>query len=98
MQALFEELQSFFSCFQPVVRKILRCGSPVVFGLFLSAAVCRLLTGTLGNFDKMLRISSELFICGKEMLGAVGITALLLQMFYIAYAYDHGESLNSNKK
>lgn len=98
MQALFEELQSFFSCFQPTVRKILRCGMPIVLGLFSSAAVCRLLTGHIGNFDKMLRISSELFICGKEMLGAVGITALLLQMFYIAYAYDHGESLNSNKK
>ncbi len=98
MQALFQELQKFFSCFQPAVRKILHYGMPIVLGLFSSAAVCRFLTGYIGNFDKMLRLSSELFTCGKEMLGAVAISALILQMFYIAYAYDRGESLNGDKK
>lgn len=98
MQALFQDLQKFFKCFQPAVLKILRYGMPIVLGLFASAAVCRLLTGVIGNFDKMLRLSSELFVCGKEMLGAVAVSALLLQMFYIAYAYDHGEGLNRDGK
>lgn len=98
MQALFRDLQKFFRCFQPAVLKILRYGMPIVLGLFASSAVCRLLTGTLGHFDKMLRLSSELFVCGKEMLSAVAVCALLLQMFYIAYAYDHGENLNRDEK
>lgn len=98
MQVLFAKLREFFGCFQPVVRKILRYGMPIVCTLYAGAFFCRAAAGTIGDGDKVLRLSCELFVCGKEMLGAVVIPALLLQIFYIAYAYDRGESLIDGKK
>lgn len=89
MQALFPEIQKFLKSFSPVTRRILHYGLPVVLGLLLSALACRWLAGTVGEFDKMLRMSEELLLCGKEMLGAVGVGALVLQLFLTAYAYDH---------
>lgn len=89
MQALFPEIRKFLKSFSPVTRCILHYGMPVVLGMLLSSAACRLLAGTIGNFDKMLRVSEELFLCGKELLGAVGVGALVVQLFLSAYAYDH---------
>ena len=43
-------------------------------------------------YDKMLRLSSEFLLCGKEMFGAVVVSSLLLQLLCMAYAYDHGQS------
>lgn len=98
MQALFVKLREFFGCFQPTVRKILRYGMPLVVTLYAGAFFCRIAVGHLGDGDKVYHLCSELFVCGKEMLGAVVIPALLLQMFYIAYAYDRGESLSGDSK
>lgn len=92
MQALFPEIRRFLKSFSPVTVRILRWGMPLVLGMLLSGFVCRLLAGTVGEFDKMLRMSEELLLCGKEMLGAVGVGALVLQLFLTAYAYDHPQN------
>ncbi|MGN0571255.1 MAG: hypothetical protein ACI4K9_03650 [Candidatus Fimenecus sp.] len=90
MQALFTEFRIFLTDFCPAARKFFRFGVPTACGLFLSAFICRLLLGVLGNYDKMLRVSAELLLCGKELFSAVLFSVLLLQLLYMAYVWDYG--------
>lgn len=90
MQVLFVEFQSFLHDFCPAARKFFRFGMPTVLGLMLSGLVCRFFLGTIGQYDKMLRFSEELLLCGKEMLGTVLFSVLLLQLLYMAYVWDYG--------
>ena len=92
MQALIKEIHTFFRAFHPFCKRILKWGSPLVFSLFVAAGFCRLVAGQIGVYDKMLRLSSEFLLCGKEMFGAVVVSSLLLQLLCMAYAYDHGQS------
>lgn len=92
MQALFHEIHSFFKAFHPFCKRILKWGSPLVFSLFVAAGFCRLAAGQIGVYDKMLRLSSEFLLCGKEMFGSVVVFSLLLQLLCMAYTYDHGQS------
>lgn len=93
MQALFMDLRAFLRSFCPAARKFFRFGVPTVAGMFLAALCCRLLLGTFGNYDKMLRIYEELLLCGQELFGAVFVSGLVLQLLYMAYAFDSGEYL-----
>ncbi len=90
MQALFREIHAFFKAFHPFCKRILKMGCPLVFSLFFTAGFCRLAAGQIGVYDKMLRLASEFFLCGREMFGAVVVFSLLLQLLCMAYAYDHG--------
>ena len=92
MQALFHEIHSFFKAFHPFCKRILKWGSPLVFSLFVAAGFCRLAAGQIGVYDKMLRLSSEFLLCGRETFGAVVVSTLLLQLLCMAYTYDHGQS------
>lgn len=92
MQALFHEIHTFFRAFHPFCKRILKWGSPLVFSLFVAAGFCRLAAGQIGVYDKMLRLSSEFLLCGRETFGAVVVSSLLLQLLCMAYTYDHGQS------
>lgn len=92
MQALFHEIHSFFKAFHPFCKRILKWGSPLVFSLFVAAGFCRLAAGQIGVYDKMLRLSSEFLLCGRETFGAIVVSSLLLQFLCMAYTYDHGQS------
>lgn len=91
MQVLFIQLRDFLHAFCPAAKKFFRYGLPTACGIFCSGLVCRVLLGTLGNFDKMLRVSNELLLCGKEMLCAVLFSALVLQLLHMAYVYQYGD-------
>ena len=91
MQALFTEFRNFLTDFCPAARKFFRYGIPTACGLLLSSVVCRFFLGTIGQYDKMLRLSAELFICGKELFCAVLFSVLLLQLLHMAYVWDYGE-------
>lgn len=91
MQALFTEFRLFLRDFCPAARKFFRFGAPAVVGVYLSAFTCRLLLGTVGNYDKMLRLSEELLLCGKELFGAVFFSVLFLQLLHLASVWDYGE-------
>ncbi|MGN0520509.1 MAG: hypothetical protein ACI4LB_07175 [Candidatus Fimenecus sp.] len=91
MQALFTEFRIFLTDFCPAARKFFRFGMPTVCGLFLSAFVNRLLLGVVGNYDKMLRVTQELLLCGKELFGAVLFSVLILQLLHMAYVWDYGK-------
>lgn len=93
MQALFTQIRDFFRSFHPIVKKVFRYGAPITLGLYLSAGVCRMLSGTAGNADRLLHVSDELLLCGKECFGIVFIGGLLLQLFLQAYIQDFGEEL-----
>lgn len=63
-----------------------------MFSLFFAAGFCRLAAGQIGVYDKMLRLSSEFLLCGRETFGAIVVFSLLLQFLCMAYTYDHGQS------
>lgn len=91
MQALFTEFSAFLHDFCPAARKFFRYGVPTVIGVYLSAFICRFLLGTIGNYDKNLRLFSELMLCGKELFGAVFFSVLFLQLLHLAYIWDNGK-------
>lgn len=93
MQALFTQIRDFFRSFHPIVKKVFRYGAPITLGLYLSAGVCRMLSGLAGDADRLLRIGTELLACGKECFGIVFVGGLLLQLFLTAYVCDTGEDL-----
>jgi len=93
MQALFADLRAFLHSFCPAARLFFRFGTPTVAGLYLAALCCRLLLGVLGNYDKMQRIYEELLFCGQETFSAVFFSVLVLQLLYMANAFDNGDSL-----
>ncbi len=88
MQALFPEIRKFFCSFSPFSKAVLRAGMPFVLGFFAAALTGRLLLGHCGDYDKLARITAELFLCGKELLGAVGVGALVVQLLLSADGYD----------
>ncbi len=91
MQALFTQIFDFFKGFHPTVKRVFRYGIPTVFGIYAAAGICRALAGVAGDADRLLHVSEELLVCGKECFGIVFIGGLLLQLFLTAYSRDTGE-------
>lgn len=91
MQALFPEIQKFFKSFHPIIKKIVYWGVLLVCTLSSAGVACYLFAGLVGDFDKMLRLSAEFFLCAGDMLSAVGVGALFVQLLVFAYTHDYGE-------
>lgn len=93
MQVLFTQIRDFFKSVHPIVKQIFRYGMPTVLGIYAAAGICRMLVGIAGNGDKLLYVSEELCLCGKECFGIIALGGLLLQLFLAAYTYDTNEEL-----
>lgn len=62
----------------------IKYGGAVVFSLYASAAFCSVIMGKIGNFDTLLILKSELLICADEMLSAVFIPSIFLEILTLA--------------
>ncbi len=62
----------------------IKYGGAVVFSLYASAAFCSVIMGKIGNFDTLLILKSELLICAGEMLSAVFIPSIFLEILTLA--------------
>lgn len=68
-------------------RLSIKYGGAVVLSLYVSAAFCSVIMGKIGNFDTLLILKSELLICAGEMLSAVFIPSIFLEILTIAEKY-----------
>lgn len=89
MQALFREVHTVFKGMNKYSRLILKFGLPFIAAVYFSALYLFLFAGQAGDYYPMLRLGFELLECGKELLGAIVIPALILQIFYLADAFDN---------
>lgn len=89
MQALFKEVHTVFKSMNKYSKIILKFGMPLVFSVYICALFTFFTAGSIGAYDTMIRLTSELLLCGKELLGVIVIPSLILQILYLAEAFDN---------
>ena len=62
-------------------------GGAVVLSLYVSAAFCSVIMGNLGKFDTLLIVKNELLSCAGEMLSAVFVPSIFLEILTLAEKY-----------
>lgn len=65
----------------------IKYGGAVVFSLYASAAFCSVIMGKIGNFDTLLILKNELLSCAGEMLSAVFVPSIFLEILTLAEKY-----------
>lgn len=65
----------------------IKYGGAVVLSLYASAAFCSVIMGKIGNFDTLLILKNELLSCAGEMLSAVFVPSIFLEILTIAEKY-----------
>lgn len=65
----------------------IKYGGAVVFSLYASAAFCSVIMGKIGNFDTLLILKNELLKCAGEMLSAVFVPSIILEILTLAEKY-----------
>lgn len=65
----------------------IKYGGAVVLSLYTSAAFCSAIMGKIGNFDTLLILKNELLSCAGEMLSAVFVPSIFLEILTIAEKY-----------
>lgn len=68
-------------------RLSIKYGGAVVLSLYVSAAFCSVIMGKLGNFDTLLILKNELLSCAGEMLSAVFVPSIFLEILTLAEKY-----------
>lgn len=89
MQALFKEVHTVIKSMNKYSKMILNFGVPFILAVYLGAAYLYVFAGVGGAYYSMMRLCFELLICGQELLGAIVIPALFLQILYLAEAFDN---------
>ncbi len=80
-------MKEFLQCIKninKISRIYIKIGNVIVFTLFILAVFCSLSMGRFGNYDYFLCLKGDLLFCFKEMLGAVYVPALFLEILCIA--------------
>lgn len=68
-------------------RLSIKYGGAVVLSLYVSAAFCSVIMGKIGNFDTLLILKNELLSCAGEMLSAVFVPSIFLEILTVAEKY-----------
>ena len=68
-------------------RLSIKYGGAIVLSLYVSAAFCSAIMGKIGNFDTLLILKSELLKCAGEMLSAVFVPSIFLEILTLAEKY-----------
>lgn len=62
----------------------IKAGSIAVFTIFVLIAFCSICMGRIGNYDNLLFLRNELMLLFKEMLGAIYVPALIVEIICMA--------------
>lgn len=65
----------------------IKYGGAVVLSLYASSAFCSVIMGKIGNFDTLLILKNELLSCAGEMLSAVFVPSIFLEILTLAEKY-----------
>lgn len=84
MQGLLSKISKLYFSMNKLSKYYIKFGSIIVFSLYLSALFCFIFAGKIGNYDYLMFTCNELLVCGKEMIGAVYVPALLVEIIVIA--------------
>lgn len=84
-------MQDLFKCVKninKISRAYIKIGNVIVFTVFFLAAFCSMSMGRIGNYDYLFFLKAELLVLGKEMVGAIYVPALLVEIFSLAEKYS----------
>lgn len=88
MQDLFQEFIDCLRGMNNLSRHIFKFGLPVVTAMYASALFCRLAAGRLGPYYALRTLCLDFLESAKELLGAVCVCALTLQILFLAEKID----------
>lgn len=88
MQAIFENLKGIRRDMNKISKYYIKYGNIIVLTAYAAALFCTAFMGRIGDFDRLLYLRGELLILGKEMVGAVYVPAMLLEILNIAKKCD----------
>lgn len=88
MKKLIKDFTSAVKGFNTYSKYFIRCGVPLIFGAYLSAAYCFITAGKFSAYDATVRLGFELLACGKELIGAIMLPALFLEILFLAEKID----------
>ena len=88
MLGLFCDLKAAIKQMNKISKTYIRLLNPLVFSSFILALFCRLSAGLIGVYDNMLILSGELFELFKNMLAAVYVPALMIELVRILAQRD----------
>lgn len=83
-----QELLQCFKNINKISKAYIKIGNVIVFTLFILVFFCTVSMGRIGNYDYLLVMKNDLLLCLKEMLGAVYVPALLVEIAVLAKKTD----------
>lgn len=92
MQAIFAKIKNNLPKMNIISRRYIKHGTAVVIILYFLAAVCGFLMGRVGNYDYLLFVRNNLLSAGGEMISAVYVPALLVEIARLAYCFQFGQN------
>ncbi len=84
MRSLFKDLICAFKQMNKISRIYIFWCSPFVFTSAVLGFFCAVFAGVIGIYDNMMILSAELFALFKELVGAVYIPALIIEIVMLA--------------
>lgn len=79
-----QELLQCVKNINKISKAYIKIGNVIVFTLLILVFFCTFSMGRIGNYDYLLVMKNELLLCLKEMLGAVYVPALLVEIVVLA--------------
>lgn len=88
MLMLLRDIKSAIKQMNRISKTYIRCLNPLVFLSLALALFCRVSAGFIGVYDNMLILSGELFELFKNLLAAVYVPALMIELVRILARLD----------
>ena len=80
-------MKEFLQCVKninKISKAYIKIGNVIVFTIIILVLFCSVSMGRFGNYDYFFYLKNDLLLCFKEMLGAVYVPALFLEILSIA--------------
>lgn len=90
----FKKIKKFYKNMNKISKIAIKYGTVLIFSLYALAAFCFLKKGLYFDYYVALQLTEELLYCASECIGAVYVTAIIMEIVYIA----SGESKQTCQK
>lgn len=84
MQAVFENIRKIYSEMNKISFYYIKYGNILVFTVAVLVIFCLVSAGRFGNYDYLFYMKNELLICLRELMGAIYVPALFIEIIHLA--------------
>lgn len=88
MAALLDSIKKSIRQMNRISRVYIKYGNALVFSALCAFLFCCMIMGKIGNYDNLLYLRGELFILLRDMICAVYVPSILIEIIKIASKSD----------